>query len=379
MKIVRFMFPAMLALTTGCATTLDQGGALRPNAEARNEAAVPGGAPACFVSGEMRTIAPKAQVRPGIEVVTTATGIALGFSRTPFDAVAMTMDPSSGVATERFSRHTADPIRHITPIHREGDAIDAAIDAECKANTLKGAVTISARESFVVGTTDGEIAWAACASELPHTLWHFSQGAVRELRGIALRGGGYAIAFREGESIWLGRVDADKNPLGPLHRIATRAELRAPVLAESGEDVLVVWSEQRNGSDRWSLGGASVAQCGHATPMDLAIPMENADADAIQPALAAVDANHFLLVWTEGPVWGRQVRAVTIESHGRAVGPALRVSAGAESGWARPAITADGRGAVVYLVPTSSGFAIAATPIECSSSGRANRVAAARL
>ncbi len=79
------------------------------------------------------------------------------------------------------------------------------------------------------------------------------------------------------------------------------------------------------------------------------------------------------------PVWGHQVRAVTLESHGRAVGPALRVSSGAESGWGRPAITADGRGAVVYLVPTGSGFAVAATPIECSSSARANRLAATRL
>ncbi|HEX9297357.1 MAG TPA: hypothetical protein VF881_16055 [Polyangiaceae bacterium] len=78
-------------------------------------------------------------------------------------------------------------------------------------------------------------------------------------------------------------------------------------------------------------------------------------------------------------MWGHQVRAVTLESHGRAVGPALRVSSGAESGWGRPAITADGRGAVVYLVPTGSGFAVAATPIECSSSARANRLAATRL
>jgi hypothetical protein len=327
----------------------------------------------------MRTIAQKAQVRPGIEVVTTPTGIALGFSRTPFDAVAMTIDPSSGMATERFSRHTADPIRRITPIQREGDAIDAAIDAECKTNPLKGSVTISAKESFVVGTAGEEIAWASCASQVPRALWHFPHGAVRELRGIALSGGGFAIVFREGESVWLGRVDADKNPVGPLHRVASRSQLRAPTLAESGEDILVVWSEKRDGSDRWSLAGASVAPCGHATPMDLAVPTESAEADAIQPALAAVDSNHFLLVWTEGPVWGHQVRAVTIESHGRAVGPALRVSSGAESGWGRPAITADGRGAVVYLVPTSSGFGLAVTPIECSSPGRANRVAAARL
>ncbi len=379
MKIVRFIFPVTLALASGCATTLDQTGALPPSTDSHNEAVAKAGAPACFVTGQLRTLAPRAHVRSGIEVVTTPTGIALGFSKTPYDAVTMVMDPASGQTTERLSRHSADPIRRITPIQRGTETIDAAIDADCKTNPLKDAVTITAKEPFVVGVKDGDIAWASCASETPRTLWHFAQGTVHELRGIALTSGGFAILFREGNSLWLGRVDSDKNPLGPLHRIAARSQLRSPALAESGDDVLVVWSEQREGSEQWSLGGASVAPCGHATPLELDVPMETADADAIQPALAAVDAHRFLLVWTEGPVSGRQVRAVAIEPSGRAVGPALSVSSGAESGWGHAALGADGRGAVVYLVPTSTGFAVAATPIECSFSARANRVAATRL
>src|SRR5205085_819921 len=124
------------------------------------------------------------------------------------------------------------------------------------------------------------------------------------------------------------------------------------------------------------LGGVSVAPCGHATPVHIARPGAKGDADAIQPALAGVDHGNFLLVWTEGPATTHQVRAVTIDAHGRAVGPVLAVSSGSESGWGRPALTADGRGAVVYLVPTDDGFAVAATPIACPlSPAHANSVA----
>jgi hypothetical protein len=375
MKTARLMFPLMLAMTSGCASTLDRSSTLRPSAEV-GDAVVASDGEACIVTGAVRTVAPSALVRPGVEIVSTADGLALGFSRTPHDAVAVKIDSSSAMTTRTFSRHSADPIRRVTPLDRGANALDAAIDADCKSNPLKGAMTVSAKEPFSIGTTDTDIAWAACAAETPHTLWHFSQGPVQELRGIALRDGGFAVVFRQGGSVWFGRLDSEKAPVGPLRRVAERAQVRAPTLAESGDDVMVIWTEQATDHDNWSLAGVSIAPCGHTTPVRLELPMDAAEGDAIQPALASVEGGHYLLVWTEGPAWSHQVRAATIESHGRAVGPVLRVSSGAESGWGRPALTADGRGAVVYLVPTGSGFAVAATPIACPlSSARTNQIA----
>jgi hypothetical protein len=379
MKTARMMFPLMLAMTAGCATTLDQSSALRPATDVGGDTAAVVEGASCVVSGTVRTIAPTALVRPGIELVSTADGLAIGFSRTPHDAVALKIDASSAMTTGTFSRHSSDRIRRVTPLDRGANAIDAAIDADCKSNPLQGAVTISAKEPFSIGTTHDDIAWASCASETPRTLWHFSQGAVEDLRGIALSDGGYAVVFRQGGSAWFGRLDSEKVPVAPLKRIAERASLRGPMLAESGDNVMVVWTERSATQDNWSLGGASIAPCGHATPVRLDTPMAGAEGDAIQPALAPVDGGHFLLVWTEGPAWTHQVRAVTIESHGRAVGPVLQVSSGAESGWGRPAITADGRGAVVYLVPTGSGFAVAATPIACPTSSARTTPISTRL
>jgi hypothetical protein len=376
MKTLRLMFPLMLAMTAGCATTLDTSSALQAGSDVGDGALAADGT-ACIVAGTVRTIAPKVLVRPGIELVPTADGLALGFSRTPHEAVALKIDPSSAMTTGTFSRHSSDPIRRVTPLDRGAHAVDAAIDADCKSNPLEGAVTVSAKEPFTIGTADGDIAWASCASETPKTLWHFSKGPVEDLRGIALSDGGFAVAFRQGGSAWFGRLDADKVPEGALKRVAERGQLRGPTLAESGDNVMVVWSERSTANDNWSLGGVSVAPCGHTTPVRLDAPM--ADGDAIQPALAPVDGGHFLLVWTEGPSWTHQVRAVTIESHGRAIGPVLQVSYGAESGWGRPAITADGRGAVAYLVPTGNGFAVAATPIACPTSAAHTNSIATRL
>jgi hypothetical protein len=364
MKTARLMFPLMLAMTAGCATTLDQASSVRSAAEPGGETSALEGA-ACVVTGTVRTIASKALVRPGLELVSTSDGLAIGFSQTPHDAVAVKLDPSSAMTTGSFSRHSPDTIRRVTPLDRGSNAIDAAIDADCKSNPLQGAVTVPAKEPFTIGTTNGDIAWASCASETPRTLWHFTQGPVEELRGIALGDGGYAVVFRQGGAAWFGRLDSERAPVGPLKRVAERTDLRSPTVAESGDDVMIVWTERATSQDNWSLAGVSVAPCGHTTPVHLDLPTSGGEGDAIQPALAPVDGGRFLLVWTEGPAYSHQVRALTIESHGHAVGPVLQVSSGAESGWGRPALTADGRGAVVYFVPTGSGFAVAATPIAC--------------
>ena len=380
MKTARLLFPIMLVLTAGCATTLDRVAAVDPSADRSGDAAYPLDANACFVTGAGHTLAPNALLRPGIEVVSTAGGLVLGFSRTPHDAVTIQIDPSSAMATGSSSRHSSDRIRRVTPLDRGADKFGAAIDADCKSNPLQGSVTISAKEPFVVGMTDSDIAWASCASETPRTLWHFTEGAVHDLRGIALADGGFALVFRQGGAVWFGRLDLEKTPVGPLKRIAERSQVRAPVLAESGENVLVVWTEHASTQENWSLGGVTVAPCGHTTPVHLGRPMAGTEGDAIQPSLAALNDGRFLLVWTEGPAWTHQVRAVTIESHGHAVGPVLQVSSDTESGWGRAALTADGRGAVVYLVPTGSGFALAATPISCPlASARTTPVAATRL
>ncbi len=88
--------------------------------------------------------------------------------------------------------------------------------------------------------------------------------------------------------------------------------------------------------------------------------------DALRPALAGLEGGHFLLAWTEGNVWAHRVRAVTLDANGAPVGRALAISDSVEGGWARLAVTPDGRGAVLFMTPSEDGFAAVATPIACS-------------
>jgi hypothetical protein len=378
MKTARLMFPLTLALTAGCATTLDKNPTVR--SEMGVVAATPADGTACVVSGAVHTIAPQALVRPGVELVSTTNGLALGFRTTLHDGVIMKIDPASAMATQRVALHSVDPIRRVTPLDRNSESLGAAVDTDCKTNQLDGAVTVSAKDPFVIGTANGEMSWASCASQAPHPLWPLAEGKVRELRGIALADGGYAVLFAQNDALWFGKLDAEKNPTGALSKIAEGSHLRWPTIAQTGERLLVVWAELASGRDQWSLAGASLAPCGHPTPIRIDLPSDTTEGDAIQPALTAVDANHFLLVWTEGTSTGHDVRAITLEAEGHAVGQALRISSGAESGWGRPAVTADGRGAVVYFVPADNGFAIAATPIACPlASAPAAHLASTRL
>src|SRR5579859_1458518 len=162
MRTANVMFAMMLGMTAGCATTLDQVPAAESGAGPTTEA-VFGAEGACVVTGGVNTIAPKAQIRPGLELVSTANGLALGFGMTAHDAIAVKIDPRSGRAVETASRHSSDRIRRVTPRERGAD-LDLSIDADCKANMLKDSITISTNEPLVVGTVDSDISWSSCAA-----------------------------------------------------------------------------------------------------------------------------------------------------------------------------------------------------------------------
>jgi hypothetical protein len=178
---------------------------------------------------------------------------------------------------------------------------------------------------------------------------------------------GFAVAFRQGNAVWLGKLDAEKKPVGSLAKVAERARLRGPTLAESEGSVLLAWAEQEAGSDKWSVGAVSLAKSGAVKASRVELPGGGMGGDALQPALAGLEGSLFLLAWTEGNVWTHRVRAVTLDANGAPVGQALAISGSIDGGWARLAVAPDGRGAVLFMTPSEDGFAAVATPIACSS------------
>jgi hypothetical protein len=334
-------FPLTLALVMGCSTAL-----------AERAAAVPGSpvgthelaqAASCLVTGPSHTIAEHARVQPGIEVTSSTNKLVLRVSTKRNEAVEMEMDPASGTTTPGAAR--------------EPRACGAP---------LENAKMSPADSSFAIGTSDGKLALSTCNSDRVETLWDVSSAAVRDLQIVSIgQHEGFAIAYRQDDAVWMGRLDSEKKPVGPLTKIAEKAHLRWPTLAESNGSVLLAWAEREGGSDKWSLGAASFSKTGAPKTSHLELPGGGIGGDALQPALAGLEGGRFLLAWTEGTTWAHQVRAVTVDAAGAPIGAAVGVS-DRDGGWAQVAITPEGRGAVVFMTPVEGGFAAVATPVTCA-------------
>jgi hypothetical protein len=205
LKATAFAVPLLLAFLSGASAHADDslpGARLSPVARSTSRPST-GSAHwnACRVSGEPRVLSARARVRSGVELVSTPNALAISFTTGPHDAVTRQLDPTSSAATQQWSHHSAASIRRILPL---SNGTGAAMDTDAS-TPLEDARTISGSSSIVVGTFDGQLAWAPSATEAPKPLWHLSAGVVQDLRGVTLeRDGGFAIAFRQNDSLWIG-------------------------------------------------------------------------------------------------------------------------------------------------------------------------------
>jgi hypothetical protein len=86
----------------------------------------------------------------------------------------------------------------------------------------------------------------------------------------------------------------------------------------------------------------------------------------MSPAIAGLSGGRFLLVWTEGPVSGHDVRALTLDLDGKPLGQPLVISnAGVNAGQGQAAVAPSGKGVVAFLESGSVGFQVGATAISC--------------
>jgi hypothetical protein len=320
---------------------------------------------ACTVGGVPHVIAPKASVPSGVEAVSEGGKVALGFAAGPKEGMVVELEPLTMSVSSVARVHSHETIRRVTPL--VVGKLGALADTDRKSDRLQGARAVSAEPPFVVGASEGQLAWAAHASDTPKMLWPLrDDGAIEALRVIRV-GHGYALAFRQSGAIWLGAMHVDKSPDGLLSKVDSLGPaVGAPTLAASGDVVLVAWADRASSSDpwgirwtRWTPGDAPSA------PQSFTLPEGGLGEQAMSPALAGLGGGRFLLVWTEGPVSSHQVRAQTLAPSGSPVGAPLVVSAeGVNAGQGQVAV-ADGHGVAAFLASNGSGFEVVATPVTC--------------
>jgi hypothetical protein len=342
-----------------------------PNAAvvAEPEAASTSSTP-CAMGGAPRVIAPKAQIRIGVEAAASENHLALGFVTGDKDGFAVVLEPASLVALGTAKQHAHESIRHVVPLTGAGKSISIVSDVERKTDKIVGARTVGGNGSFVLGSAEGKLVWGTHASAAPHTLWSLeSDGPAEALRAVALEGGGYAVAFRQGAAVYLGMLNADKTPNGDLVRTAGLGpQIGSPALGASGKTVMMAWADRAATTDPW---GVRLLEWKRGEPpgqaRSFAIPPGGLGDQAMSPGLAGLSGGRFLLAWTEGPVASHQVRAETLGATGNVLGAPLTISAdGVNAGQGQVAVLPDGKGLVVYMgSPVGSTAEVVATPIAC--------------
>jgi hypothetical protein len=364
------------ATTSSASTTSTTSGSSSPETSAHVSTKPPSqlGRPmVCKTSGSAHTVAPKALVASGVEVGTLGAQFALGFSVAPKEASLEVLDPASLAQASTLRLHAGDNVRRVIAL----DPAHTAVDVDHKGDRLQGRRTLRGNPPIDVGAMDGGIAWAPHGSDHGIKLWSLvnADAPIEALRGEPLpEGNGYAIAFRQANTIWFGAFTG--TPPAPVanldHVEGLGAQVGSPALATSGERVMVAWADRSASDAPWSVRYASVkAQSASgdqgAQARTFTLPAGGLGEQAMSPGLASLGAGRFLLVWTEGPKSNHQVRSAVLDDHG--FGDAFTVSTdGINAGQGQAVVLPDGRGVIAFLAasPSGKGFEVAATPIECT-------------
>ncbi len=131
----------------------------------------------------------------------------------------------------------------------------------------------------------------------------------------------------EGADLFYRRLDRKGRPLEGPRKLCTRpGSQERPTLARSGDRVLVVWQDFRNGHD-WDIYAAQADADGAFSP-DCGFPLATGPANAALPVAAAAPRG-FLVIWQQTDADGfYRLHAATVEGPGvvRNLGPIRNVA-----------------------------------------------------
>jgi hypothetical protein len=324
-------------------------------------------------------VAPNAIVSAGVEATNLGDSIALGFAPAERESMAVWLDPASLSATATVRTRSADPVRRVTPFLNAKGARAVAVDVEKAGDRVRGRRTFATNPPLQIGETDGHLVWIRPREKPAGALWELEGGdpvdAIRAAQDPARDPEAprtSALTFRRGSSVWMGAVvgtPAAPAALGDLAHFSGLGEaVGAPAIAIHDGVVLAVWADRATSEEPWRLRWVRfVAGTPAEPPQSLSLPEDGPGEGAMSPALVALGDGRFLLVWTDGPTSAHAVRAITLSSEARPLGPPIRLSdEGTNAGQAQAATNAQGQGVVAFLQSRGASFEVAATPIACS-------------
>ncbi|MBX3223424.1 MAG: DUF4339 domain-containing protein [Labilithrix sp.] len=325
----------------------------------------------CTSAGDAKTIAPRAVIASAIEAHALGGNVAFGFAASARDAWAISLDPSSLVATATVrTKPTGGDARRVTPM-LAGSKLIAMPDVDRKGDRLGSRRVVAASPLVDVGVAEGGIVWAPHGKDSYARLFTpDGDGPIEALRAIALTDRkGIAVTFRRGNAIHVGaaRGESVLEAEGELSRIGGLGQVGSPAIAASGDSVIAAWADRTGAGADWTIRWTKIkigSATEEATPF--ALPEGGLGEHAMSPSLAALGGGRFLLAWTEGPVSNHQVRAITIGADGSPSGAPIAISApGDNAGQPAAVVGPDGRGAIAFLSARGKALEVHAAPITC--------------
>ena len=315
----------------------------------------------CSVSGEAHVVSPHAVVASGIEIVAVDSLVALGFAKTATAAMTIELDPTTMSATGAHSSDARDTIKRVTPMASG----KMAIDLDSRTDAIRGRRLVG---EYDVGSKSGELVWAPHGTSKTKALWKLASDAPVESTRGAASDGTLAIAYRQDGAIWAGLAKgADLTPSGPVHVAGLGPQIGSPAIATAGGKVIVAWADRADKSAPWGLRSFVWTEGTDPVAQAFTPPTGGLGENVMSPNLTALADGSFLLVWTEGPMGGQQVRAHVLASDGTPRGNSIEVSgAGVHAGQGCAAVLPDGRGVIAFLSAVGTAFEVRATGIRCA-------------
>jgi hypothetical protein len=314
----------------------------------------PVASPGCSVIVPARVLGSARAVAP-LELSLQGSRALVGFASDATQATALEVDATSLAALRTTKVVTLQPVRRVLPqIDKQSlEAIpELTTDAEIGA-LVDGRVALDL-------TPDAIRAGA-------RTLHQFDVPLPGDGLRAAKLGGkqGTAITYRRDGAVWLAAIAGDKLDGPPMPLSPPRGQVGLPSIAALGETAIVSWAEKTGDAYavRW-LGWKPSDRV--QAPRAFTVPPGGAGRSAMSPSVSPLSEDRFVLVWTEGPPRGHQVRAQLLTREGAAVGEPIVLSpAGANAGQGQVAMGRGGSGLVLFFVEKEAGMQLMATSLRC--------------
>lgn len=307
-------------------------------------------------------------VRPAFVALSGDTSVALGYAQSHKHATGGVLDLETLAFTRRFGHTNERQIFSVTPLAGSG-AISyhvermGALVAFGRALDIVPPVRVGMNDDgLVLGQLD----------ERSEKVWELPVGTLISVPEIAAQPQGFTLATRAGRAtghLRLGLLSPGGAPLSPLEQLATPdGDYGRPALA-SGPSQTVLATTLRGDPERGHsmlLGRAINGKLPlELSPLDI---FGTGDVELSSPALAALPDGGFVLMWSHGAGWERQVRVQRLSATLLPLGspfyvttpdPALGGSVAGAIQWAGDRLVA------FYFLRREGGHSLWATTLRC--------------